>query len=106
MRIILELIRIIGLIFISGGLLWIVLNNIYHAFGFHLENNNQYILLFLLVTFIFVFIIYRNYLQFSGWYPKPKGKRLPKKILVALIIFELIILIIIIPLLSILDINQ
>ncbi|QKY68359.1 hypothetical protein [Lentibacillus sp. CBA3610] len=74
MRIILELLRIILIFALFGGLLWLILNNIYDGIA-----AEQYQWIGGLGIYVFLFILYRNRWQFSGWYTGEGRQKLPKK---------------------------
>lgn len=77
MRTLLELIRIIFLFFIVVGIITFVKNLIYLKIGITAE---KYAGFGFIAAFLLFFVIYRNKLQFSGWY-QGKGKlKLPKKL--------------------------
>jgi predicted PurR-regulated permease PerM len=88
-RVILELIRIIFLFVIIGGICASILEHVYSAMGI---DSNKYGWSSISV-FILFFVLFRNKLQFSGWY-KGKGKiRLPKKVSQILIVSVIVLLI-------------
>ncbi|MEK4244299.1 hypothetical protein MKZ20_03030 [Psychrobacillus sp. FSL K6-2684] len=76
MRVLLELIRVIFIFAIVGAMLGYFLKEMYIGIGTYTEKYNW---LGSLAILILIFVLYRNKLQFSGWY-KGKGKeKLPKK---------------------------
>ena len=89
MRVTLELIRIIVILGLLGTLGWFVIENIYTVN----ETTKKYSWLAALAILILLFVLYRNKLQFSGWY-KGKGRKiLPRKVSVVLISLSVILVI-------------
>ncbi|MGE7602294.1 hypothetical protein ACQKL5_07250 [Peribacillus sp. NPDC097675] len=88
MRILLELIRILLIFGIAGAFCSSVLANVYQNFGI---SYNQYGYLGSVAILILLFVLYRNKLQFSGWY-KGKKEKLPKRVTRALFIFSIVLL--------------
>jgi hypothetical protein len=72
-----ELLRIIFIVLILGGLLGSLLQNIYRIFGY---NINNYGWIASVGIYILLFVLYRNKFQFSGWYKGKNRKKLPKKV--------------------------
>lgn len=89
MRIALELLRIIVIFGLLGALGGVVLGNIYTIN----ETTKSYSWLGVLAILILLFVLYRNKLQFSGWYKGKGRKKLPKKVSVTLISLSLILVI-------------
>jgi len=88
MRILLELIRIILIFGLLGGLAWMILGNIYTVN----ETAETYSWLGALAIFVVLFVLYRNKLQFSGWY-KGKGRnKLPKNVSYSLMFVSMLLL--------------
>lgn len=69
MRIVLELLRIIIVFILLGGLVWAIIGNIYTIN----EVTERYSWFGSIAVLLLLFVLYRNKLQFSGWY-KGKGK--------------------------------
>lgn len=89
MRASLELFRIILILVILGALGWAVIENIYTGN----ELTESYSWLGAIAILILLFVLYRNKLQFSGWY-KGKGKaKLPKSVTVILISSSILLII-------------
>lgn len=86
MKIILELIRIILIFGLLGGIFSTVLNFIYKS----LEVNHYEWIGFLAVL-ILLFVAYKNKWQFSGWYNGSKQK-LSRKLTKSLIFFSVLLL--------------
>src|SRR5699024_3685924 len=81
MRVALELHRIIAIFGLLGAFGWIVIDNIYTVN----ETVKNYSWLAALAILILLFVLYRNKLQFSGWYKGKGRKKLPRKVSVRLI---------------------
>lgn len=94
MRTLLELIRIIFLSTIIGSILFYIINYIYFEMGIDTE---KFGLIVFTTIFILFFVLYRNKLQFSGWY---KGKEKLPRILSQILILSAIVLILIPPVLT------
>lgn len=72
----LELLRIITIMVIIGGLGWIPIAGIYTVD----EKIESYSWLGGLAILLLLFILYRNKLQFSGWYKGKDKTKLPKSV--------------------------
>ena len=81
MRTLLELLRIIVIFGLLGALGGIVIGNIYTINA----ATESYSWLGAFAILILLFVLYRNKLQFSGWYKGKSRKRLPKKVLISLV---------------------
>lgn len=88
MRIILELLRIIVLFGLLGTLGGILIANIYAID----ESTKSFSWLGTASIFVLLFVLYRNKLQFSGWYKGVGRKRLPRKVSVTLISVSFVML--------------
>lgn len=88
MRTALELLRIIIIFILLGALGWIIIDNIYTIN----ETTASYSWLGALALFVLVFVLYRNKLQFSGWYKGKGRKKLPKKVSITLISISVILI--------------
>ncbi|RLL40595.1 hypothetical protein D8M04_18790 [Oceanobacillus piezotolerans] len=89
MRTSLELFRIIIIFMVLGALGWGVIGNVYTIN----ETTESYSWLSGIAIFILLFVLYRNKLQFSGWY-KGKGKaKLPKSVTGTLILSSILLII-------------
>lgn len=95
-RFLLELGRIIALFFVIGGILSVLLKEVYIAFG---TDTNRYVWIGYVAILILLTVQYRNKLQFSGWYKGKGGKRLPK-IVTQIFVFGASILLFLPPILS------
>jgi len=98
MRTLLELIRIILLFAIVGSIMFYFLNYIYLEMGIATE---KFGLIVFTAIFIVYFILYRNKLQFSGWYKGQGREKLPRKVS-QILILSAIVLILIPPVLNLL----
>ncbi|OEF95977.1 hypothetical protein [Desulfuribacillus alkaliarsenatis] len=89
MRVVLELLRIILIFAILATILGYIPDYIYSKLGI---DTNKYGWTSIIGVFILIFVLYRNKLQFSGWY-KGKGiEKLPKRISIILIICSIVLL--------------
>lgn len=89
LRVPLELLRIIFIFLLLGGLIWVLIGNVYQFDG--IEN---YQWLPGIGVYIVLFILYRNKMQFSGWYVGKGRKKLPAKVsrtLIGIAIFLLVV---------------
>ncbi|WP_303969716.1 hypothetical protein [Sporosarcina ureae] len=89
----LELIRIAIILLISGGLLGGLVNLIYAGFGINVDDTNGAWLVGVSILII-LFVLYRNKLQFSGFYKGDQIVKLPRIISTILISSSIILLII------------
>ncbi|WP_419958867.1 hypothetical protein [Psychrobacillus sp. BM2] len=98
MRTLLELIRIIVLFAIVGSALGYFINYFYLEMGLETE---KYGLIVFIAIFILFFVLYRNKLQFSGWY-KGKGREKLPRIVSQILILSSAILLLLPPILNLL----
>jgi hypothetical protein len=96
MRVLLELIRIIVLFIIFGGIIGFLLENLYSAIG---TDTNKYGWMVFIAIFSMFFVLYTNKLQFTGWYKGKGGERLSKKVS-KIFTFSIVILFLLPPILS------
>ena len=89
MRLTLELLRITVFLGVLGILGWTLLINVYPTD----ELTQKYAWLGGLALFILLFILYRNKIQFSGWYTGEKRKKLSKNVSRTLILLSIILII-------------
>lgn len=89
MRTVFELLRIIIIFGLLGALGWAIIENTYTIN----ETTESYSWLGALSILILLFVLYRNKLQFSGWYKGKSRKKLPKKISIILISISAILFI-------------
>jgi hypothetical protein len=91
-RIVMELIRIAAIFLVFGALIGAIVKGIYMAFGINTDNTNEGMLVGVAI-YILLFVLYRNKLQFSGFY-KGKGQvKLSKKVSLSLISCSFIMMI-------------
>ncbi|XRG81114.1 hypothetical protein V5E38_09870 [Rossellomorea sp. GAMAL-10_SWC] len=91
MGLILELIRIIVIFGILGALFSTVLSEIYMDFGVNLSNSGWWSSFGILLL---IFVLYRNKIQFSGWY-NGKGKvKLSNKVRILLVSSSILLILI------------
>ena len=76
MRIILELLRVIFILLILMAIFGTFFENLYLWIG---NGAEKYSWLSLIASFILIFVLYRNKLQFSGWYEGEGKEKLPRK---------------------------
>ena len=89
MRTFLELLRIIFILGILGALGWGIIGSIYT----NNEATESYSWLGAIAILLLIFVLYRNKLQFSGWY-KGEGKvKLPKSLTVILILSSIFLIV-------------
>ena len=88
MRIILELLRIVFIFVLLGGMLFSIVDHYYTELGVFTD---RYGWMSIPAIFILLFVLYRNKLQFSGWYVG-KGREQLSKIVSKLLIFSSIVL--------------
>ena len=96
MRVLLELIRIIFIFAVVGSVVGYFLGNLYLEIGIDTE---EYGWMGFIAILILMFVLYRNKLQFSGWY-KGKGREKLPKIVSQILIFSAISLLLLPPVLS------
>lgn len=91
MRAILELSRVISLLVILGVVFATILGRFYSLADLE---TGKFATIGLLPILIIIFVLYRNKLQFSGWYKGKHREKLPKKVTQSLltVAFVLIIL--------------
>ena len=89
MRVFLEIIRIICIFALLGMLFGAIPQAIYSTIGIDTE---KYGWSSMLGIFILIFVLYRNKLQFSGWYKGKGREKLPKGLSNTLIISAAILL--------------
>jgi hypothetical protein len=89
MRTLLELMRIIIIFALLGGFGWAIIGNLYTSNGV----TESYSWLGALAIFVLLFVLYRNKLQFSGWYKGKGRKKLPRNVSISLISISIILII-------------
>ena len=93
LRFVLELVRILAIFLILGALLSSLAVAIYAAAGINLEDTNGGFLVAGAVL-IFLFVLYRNKLQFSGFYKGRGMDKIPKKVSLSLLACSAVMLLI------------
>lgn len=89
MRTLLELLRILFIFAILGGLSWAIIGNLYTID----EVTERYQWLGSIGILLLIFLLYRNKLQFFGWF-KGKGREpLPKAVSLILIWISFLLLV-------------
>ena len=84
----LELLRIIIIFMILGGLGWAIIGNIYTIN----EATESYSWLGAIAILLLLFVLYRNKLQFSGWYKREGRVKLPKSVSLTLILSSILLI--------------
>ncbi|ULT59393.1 hypothetical protein L1999_13045 [Neobacillus drentensis] len=87
-----EFIRIIAILLILGGLMGDIVKLKYASFGVNVDNTNGALLVGFSIL-ILLFVLYRNKLQFSGFYKSAGREKLPKKVGISLVFCSFIMLI-------------
>ncbi|MFB9974710.1 hypothetical protein FPQ10_12505 [Allobacillus sp. SKP2-8] len=90
MRFGLELFRIAVIVLLLGGLGWFLLNEIYAS----IDQTIELKWLGAIAILLLVFVLYRNKLQFTGWYQGSKNVKLPKSVTYLLVFSAVIFMII------------
>jgi hypothetical protein len=96
MRLILELLRIIVIFAFLGSIFGAFLEYVYGTLGVHTD---RYEWMAFLASIILFFVLYRNKLQFSGWYKGKEKEKLSERVSNLLITFS-ILLLLLLPLLN------
>ncbi|MFT9847035.1 hypothetical protein [Aneurinibacillus sp. REN35] len=94
MRFLLELIRVLVLLLLLGGLLGTVLKSMYTAVGVDLSHN-EYSWLIGISILLLLLVLYRNMLQFSGWYVGKGRKKLPPRMSLFLVLCSAALLVVV-----------
>lgn len=89
----LEMIRIAIILIIIGGLLGGLVKLIYSGFGINVDDTNGAWLVGTSILII-LFVLYRNKLQFSGFYKGEEKVKLPRRVSTILVSSSIIMLII------------
>lgn len=88
MRTVLELLRILVLLVIFGAVASLLTERIYKVN----EAVAAYAWISGLALLVLFFVVYRNALQFTGWYKGEQRNKLPKKVTAILVSISLILL--------------
>ncbi|MBY7144843.1 hypothetical protein KFZ56_17630 [Virgibacillus sp. NKC19-3] len=84
-----ELLRIMIIFVLCGALGWVVIEPIYTAN----EVSEAYSWTGALAILIFLFVLYRNKWQFTGWYKGKDKRKLSKQVSITLIAISIILVI-------------
>lgn len=87
MRTLLELLRIILIFMLLGGFIGGIVASIYTSY----EVSETYAWLGGIAILLLLFVLYRNKLQFSGWYKGKSKEKLPKAVSTILIIIAILL---------------
>jgi len=90
MRIILELSRIVFIFVLLGGILFSIVDYVYTELGVFTD---RYGWMSIPAIFILLFVLYRNKLQFSGWYAGKGREQLSKTASKLMISISIVLLI-------------
>jgi len=88
MRVLLEIFRIIFILALLGTLLGFVLTKIYSSLNIETE---KYGWIGGISILLFIFVLYRNKLQFSGWYRSRNNKKLSISSFILLSVFSVLL---------------
>ncbi|TDL88952.1 hypothetical protein E2R55_15610 [Vibrio vulnificus] len=91
LRVILELFRIITIIFVIGMIMGLIINSIYTIFGITVENTTGGWIVGLAI-FPLLYVLYKNRLQFSGFYKNGKQVKLSTRTTTILVCFSVLML--------------
>ncbi len=89
MRVVLELLRILAILFLLGSFAWLLLDKMYIFFDRSVGHKWFGAIAILLL----LFVLYRNKLQFSGWNQGSKNVKLPRTMSYLLVISAVILII-------------
>ena len=93
LRLILELVRIMAIFLILGAVLGGLVKLVYASFGINVDNTDGGWLVGIAIL-ISLFVLYRNKLQFSGFYKGEEMVKLPGKVSISLIFCSMMMLVI------------
>ncbi|MDM5211125.1 hypothetical protein QUF94_06695 [Peribacillus sp. NJ4] len=91
LRVILELFRIVTIIFVIGMILGFIINSIYAIFGITVENTTGGWMVGLAI-FPLLYVLYKNRLQFSGFYKNGGQVKLSKRTTTILLCISVLML--------------
>ncbi len=92
MRVLIELARITFIFVFIGGIFSALINFIYEKLG---VNTDTYGWIAMMAILIYLFVMYRNKYQFSGWYTGKGREKLPK--IAAKLLISISILLLLLP---------
>lgn len=87
-----ELARILGILVLGGTLLWMVELTVYNQVGL---DGPSYAGVAAIANLLLVFVLYRNVLQFNGWYKSERAAKLPYAATLSILVLSGILLIVI-----------
>ncbi|WP_391122320.1 hypothetical protein [Psychrobacillus sp. L3] len=91
-RVFFELIRIIAIFLILGSIMDVLMKFVYTSLGINVDNTNGAGIVGMSIL-ILIFVLYRNRLQFSGFYKGKKRLKFPKTVSIFLISCSVLMLI-------------
>jgi hypothetical protein len=91
LRVILELFRIITIIFVIGMIMGLIIHSIYAIFGITVENTTGGWIVGMAI-FPLLYVLYKNRLQFSGFYKNGKQVKLSNRTTTILLCFSVLML--------------
>ncbi|MFF2581476.1 MULTISPECIES: hypothetical protein [Peribacillus] len=91
LRVILELFRIITIIFVIGMIMGFIINSIYAIFGITVENTAGGWIVGMAI-FPLLYVLYKNRLQFSGFYKNGGQVKLSNRTTTILLCFSVLML--------------
>lgn len=89
MKTFLELLRILFILGMLFALGWVIIGNIYTIY----DATESYSWHGAIAILLLIFVLYRNKLQFSGWYKGKGMAKLPKSVTVSLILSSILLII-------------
>ncbi|MFJ7951695.1 hypothetical protein ACIQZG_09220 [Lysinibacillus sp. NPDC096418] len=90
-RLFFELIRIIGILILLGGLMGALVKLLFAIFGINVDNTNGGWIVGISIL-ILIFVLYRNKFQFYGFYKGREIVKLPKKVTDCLVLCSITML--------------
>ncbi|WP_409340696.1 hypothetical protein [Paenibacillus sp. MBLB4367] len=93
LRYMLELLRILVLVMVLGILFSVLQNAAYSIAGFPIDRN-EYAWLARVAILVLIYVLYRNRLQFSGWYKGAGMQKLSKPVTFSLLCISLLLMVI------------
>lgn len=89
MKVLLEILRIISIFALLGTLLGAILINIYSSLNIEM---GKYGWIGGVSIYLLLFVLYRNILQFSGWYKGKNNKKLAKSTTIFLLVSSVLLI--------------
>ncbi|GGA60399.1 hypothetical protein GCM10008025_00520 [Ornithinibacillus halotolerans] len=93
MRVLFELLRVLVILLFFGAILGGAMNVLYGMFGVNVANTNGGFLIGVAIL-ILLFVLYRNKLQFIGFYKGDGRGKLPKKVSASLVTSSVLLMLI------------